>query len=295
VAYLSAAILIAAAMDGVGARARDLDQAHAEAWFWSFPDDNPKPKQFARQVLTPNPKAFDKRVLGTKRRGPNWFWSFTREKPKPEPERVISFSGADLWRQGAFLYGGGLWAPAGLDRDGLVIKLIETNGIYRYRSGLLGDASVTGLMFAASVMPGLHFTRGGVSVTVYAGLDYQIHWLIPDDAGNSARGVHKGVRGAVDLWYQPTEQTMIAASATLTTIANAHALRLAGGFRLLDNFYVGPEAMLYGADNYRQLRFGAHVTGLKLLWVEWQAGVGYALDDDGNAGLYARLGVSERW
>jgi hypothetical protein len=30
----------------------------------------------------------------------------------------LAFTGTDIWRYGAFLYGGLLWSPAGLDADG---------------------------------------------------------------------------------------------------------------------------------------------------------------------------------
>jgi len=207
----------------------------------------------------------------------------------------VAFSGTDLWRQGAFLYGGSLWAPAGLDHDGVVVKLFATRGYYRYRSGTLGDATVTGAMYAASIMPGLRFSRGGVTVNMHAGLDYQVHVLAPDDPGSGTRGRHVGLRTAVDLWHQPTASTMVTAAATLTTIASAYAVRGAFGWRLLERFYLGPEAIVYGAANYRQLRIGVHVTGLNLLRLEWQAGVGYALDDDGHRGVYLRLSVSDKW
>lgn len=203
---LTAAIVIAAAVAGVGVRAGELQDARAQAWFWGLPDDNPRPQPFATRVLDPKPKRYAKPFLATKQRDAKWFWSFTTKKvratkkARPETERGLYFYGADVWRQGAFLYGGMLWAPAGLASDGVVFKLIATRGAYRYRSGVLGDASVTGLMTAATIMPGLHFTRGGVSATVYAGLDYQVHLLSPDDPGNAARGRHIGVRTAVDLW-----------------------------------------------------------------------------------------------
>jgi hypothetical protein len=31
---------------------------------------------------------------------------------------VLLFAGTDIWRDGAFLYGGELWSPAGLDHEG---------------------------------------------------------------------------------------------------------------------------------------------------------------------------------
>ena len=50
-------------------------------------------------------------------------------------EYLLFFSGADLWRNGAFSHGGFLWAYQGLDRDGPVFKLLLNGGLYRFRSG----------------------------------------------------------------------------------------------------------------------------------------------------------------
>ncbi len=36
----------------------------------------------------------------------------------PNAPSFLLFGGTDLWRYGQFLYGGALWSPAGLDRDG---------------------------------------------------------------------------------------------------------------------------------------------------------------------------------
>jgi hypothetical protein len=267
-----AAIAVAAA-NGVAALARESEDGRAQ-------------------------EAYAAVSTGSAARGPEWFWSFQPldvTQARRAAKRTVAFAGTDIWRQGTFLYGGSLWVPKGLDQDGFVLKLIATRGYYRYRSGTLGDATVTGMMYAASVMPGLRFTRGGVTVNVHAGLDYQVHALFPDDPGSRTRGWHRGVRTAFDLWYQPTPTTMVTAAATLTTVVSGYAARAAFGWRLLERFYVGPEAMIYGDSNYRQLRVGAHLTGLDLLWFEWQAGVGYAADDDGHRGLYVRLAISDKW
>lgn len=45
--------------------------------------------------------------------------------------RLLVFSSVDIWRQGGFAHGGALWAPAGLDRDGFVLKLMFGGGLYR--------------------------------------------------------------------------------------------------------------------------------------------------------------------
>jgi hypothetical protein len=144
-------------------------------------------------------------------------------------------------------------------------------------------------------MPGVQFMRHGVWTAIYFGADMQAHVLSQFDPGNRLQGRRSGVRMAVDLWAEPTAQSMVAASATLSSIGGSYALRGAAGWRLLDLAYVGPEVILYGASDYRQVRVGMHVTALRTTlfgWrFEWQAGAGYACDDDDNEGAYARLGV----
>jgi len=276
VACLAAAIVVAAVTDSIIASAGVLEDARAQAWFW------------------PSPVADWKQEA----RGPEWFWSF-RPTEAIEKRRALThilvFSGTDLWRQGAFAHDGLLWTPAGAGRDGIVLKAIGSTGSYRYRSGALGDVQVTGWTAGAAVMPGLHFTRHGVSVAAYAGVEMQWHRLSPFDPGNDLQGRHVGVRAAIDLWAEPTPQSMVAASVTLTTIGGAYAARVAAGWRVFDRFYLGPEAIAYGGPDHRQLRIGAHVTALQtrlFAWrFEWQGGLGFAVDDDDNRGAYARLGV----
>jgi hypothetical protein len=36
----------------------------------------------------------------------------------PNPPSFLLFAGTDLWRYGAFAYGGTLWSPGGVDADG---------------------------------------------------------------------------------------------------------------------------------------------------------------------------------
>src|SRR5688572_14943138 len=81
--------------------------------------------------------------------------------------RFLLFSGTDLWRQGGFAHGGVLWSPGGLDREGFVLKVTAGGGAYRYISGALGNAEVTGRQFSGSVLPGWRFTRDQLTVTAF--------------------------------------------------------------------------------------------------------------------------------
>lgn len=149
---VAVATVVAVAGASVSVRADEPQRAETvmarvPEWFWTRPTP-PPPKQ----------KNKSDRI-------PSWFWSSGTSNPRQSERkhiRLLVFSGADLWRQGAFLYGGSLWAPGGLDVDGLVVKLLTTRGIYAYRSGAFSNAQVFGQMSEIAVMPGARFSRNGI-------------------------------------------------------------------------------------------------------------------------------------
>lgn len=217
------------------------------------------------------------------------------EQAGDEGARFLFFAVSDLWRQGGFLHGGVIWSPAGLDRDGFALKVMTGGGEYRYQSGALGNAQVTGRMIAATILPGWRFRRDSLIVTVFVGLDYQDHRLSPNDPSAGLRGSYLGARTAIEAWYEPTPATMIAADASLSTIGPSYSARAAFGWKVLERFYIGPEIKGFAVDsNYRQFRAGMHVTGIKFGWSEWSAGIGWAIDSDQRNSVYGRLGVIAR-
>jgi len=208
--------------------------------------------------------------------------------------RFLLFSGVDLWRDGQFLHGGLLWSPHGLDREGFTLKAMISGGRYRYMSGTLNNAWVTGTEQEAQVLPGWRFRRGRFELKVFAGLDVKNDATSPYDPGNRLHGISAGMRTTVDLWFEPTPSTMLAADASFTSIAAGYSARLAYGLQLRDWFYLGPEAQAFACLGYSQLRFGAHLTGLKTGAWEWSAAAGWEDDNDGRSGAYLRLGVLTR-
>ena len=172
--------------------------------------------------------------------------------------RFLLFSTSDLWRQGGFSHGGVLWSPEGLDREGVVVKLMFGGGLYRYVSGALGNAQVIGGQLSAAILPGWRFARRGLMVTVFAGPEIQSHKLVPNDPSAGLRGQYTGARAGFNLWYEPTATTMIAADASISTIGVSYNARLAADVKLLEWFYLGPEAQAFAASgNYRQVRAGS--------------------------------------
>jgi hypothetical protein len=206
-------------------------------------------------------------------------------------QHLLFFSGTDLWRNGYFAHGGFLWAPQGLNEDGPVLKLLLNGGLYRYHSGA---TEITGEQMMGALMPGWRFKGPGLELTVFAGLDVQDHRFTPDDPGSRLRGLHMGARAGFDVWYEPVANWMLTGSASFSTIGMGYWSRAATGVRLFEAIWVGPEFLASGDDTYRQLRFGAHVTSLRVWGYEFSAGAGWVTDTDRRDGVYGRLGVLVR-
>jgi hypothetical protein len=208
--------------------------------------------------------------------------------------RFLFFSGLDAWPSGAFAHVGLLWSPAGLYREGFTLKALGDVGTYRYRAGRADGTEVTGQQAVGALMPGWRFKWDRLELTAYGGVDVQQHRLFPADAGSRVRGLHVGARVGTDLWYEPLPELMVAANASLSSIGPSYWTRAATGWRLLDRFWLGPEAVALGDTQYLQYRIGLHATGLRTGNFEWSAGGGWVADSDRREGVYARLGLITR-
>lgn len=210
-----------------------------------------------------------------------------------DDDTLLFFTGADLWRQGSFSFAGGVWSPAGLDRDGFTFKLLLGAGSYQYHSDALGE--VTGRQATGFAMAGYRFVRGKLFVSVFAGLDVQHHYFTPYDSGNDLAGTHAGIRGNVELWYEPNANTMFAADASVSSIGPSYSGRIAFGWRIAESFYLGPEALVFAnGDDYRQFRTGLHLTGLRTGTLEWSFAAGWMRDSSDREGFYGRVGLLTR-
>ncbi len=208
--------------------------------------------------------------------------------------RFILFSGRDIWRNGIFAHGGLLYAPAGFEQDGLLLKVMTSGGVYRYFSGATGER-IYGVENSIQILPGWRVKRGDFEAKVFMGLDIQRHWLWPDDPSNNLRGHSFGLRIAADFWYEPTPSSMAAMDFTVTTAAASPYVRAAVGWRVIDEqFYFGPEIAYFGSDGYRQLRLGGHFTAMKTGNMEWTAAGGWTRDTDRQSSPYVRLNLMQK-
>jgi hypothetical protein len=210
---------------------------------------------------------------------------------------AILFSGRDIWRNGAFAYGGFLAAPSGFEQDGFLFKFMLSGGVYRYTAQSL-DTDVIGAEGVTQILPGWRMKRGNVETKIFFGLDFERHKLWPDDPGNRLRGSDVGARFAFEFWTEPTPSTMVSGDLSFSTIATNNAARAAFGWRVVEDlnggFYIGPEVQYFASDGYRHLRIGVHITGLKTEDYEWAAAGGLAQDSDGRSSPYLRLSLLRR-
>ena len=107
-----------------------------------------------------------------------------------EDARVMLFSGRDLWRNGAFANAGFVFAPGGLEQDGLLLKVLLSGGLYRYRAENLGGEHVIGVESLTDVLPGWRIKRGDAEFKLFMGPEFQKHLLSPDDVANQIGRAH---------------------------------------------------------------------------------------------------------
>jgi len=95
---------------------------------------------------------------------------------------------------------------------------------------------------------------------------------------------------ALDFWYEPSPSFMVAADASLSSIATSNSARVAYGWRvfedMLGGIYLGPVVEYFGSEEYRHLRLGAHIISMKAEDAEWSPAVGWAQDPQGRAGRF---------
>jgi hypothetical protein len=206
-------------------------------------------------------------------------------------ERVLLYAGFDIWRFGRTGYGGFYWAPAGLNNDGFITRLFVSRGIERYDAG---SKRFNTTIVRASPLAGWRLSQGTLELKVFAGPELENRVLTPDIPAARFRGTQLGARVAAELWWEPMPELMLTSAFSASTNATSHSARAASGWRVLDQFWAGPEISASSDEFSTQYRIGAHLTGFKLPPFEWSAAAGYVQDSLHRNGIYGRIGVLTR-
>jgi Cellulose biosynthesis protein BcsS len=206
-------------------------------------------------------------------------------------ERVLLYAGFDIWRFGRTGYGGFYWAPDGLNKDGFITRLFVSGGAERYDAG--SKRFNTDIVRAAP-LAGWRLSQDTLELKVFAGPELENRTVMPDVPAAAYRGTHIGARAAAELWWEPMREMMLTSAFSVSTNATSHSARGAAGWRVLDQFWAGPEISASSDDFSQQYRVGAHLTGFRIDALEWSAAAGYVTDSFHRGGIYGRIGVLTR-
>lgn len=137
---------------------------------------------------------------------------------------------------------------------------------------------------------GYEWRIGDSFLALYAGSDTQSEQRI-EPFGASFVETRYGARLQGDLWSTPLPGTMLQAGAYASTLNGRLWGRVAAGWQTPLGFYAGPEIEAYRERDYRKLRLGLHLTGLRLLGLEWRLSGGWQQTSDRPAAFYTTLGL----
>ncbi|MET0877730.1 MAG: cellulose biosynthesis protein BcsS [Tardiphaga sp.] len=203
------------------------------------------------------------------------------------PDRLMYFTGFDIWRNGYGAHAAMQWAPKGLNKDGFILRFFGSEGLERFDTPRRRYETQ---IFRGSILPGIRFGRGNFEMQLLGGLDLEADYLLINRRLAAER--HRiGARFVTDVWWEPTRRLMLQGSLSGPQIDNRLSSRVAAGWKLFDRFWVGPEAS-FSRDFYsRQTRIGVHLTGLRTGNYEWSLAVGHIGDNAEREGIYGRLGI----
>ena len=143
-------------------------------------------------------------------------------------------------------------------------RLLVSGGRYRYISGALGDATVTGTEGRDPAAAGLAVqARPSRGQGLCRARHLARHRQRPTIRRTACMGraSARAARSICGSSPRPRPCSPPTLRSTRSSPAIRRASPMAGG--CIDWFYLGPEAQTFACDGYGQIRFGVHLTGLQ--------------------------------
>jgi hypothetical protein len=174
-------------------------------------------------------------------------------------ERGVWFGGYDTVKGSNYYFDGIVVALNGnMSRDGLALRVYGSRVDYDLDPG-------SGRGYQGDVMLGYQFTRGAMSIGLYAGVDWQDYKLSPDDPTAEVRGSEVGFAVAGNLESSRDQPYYLSMSGKYSTAFESYWARLRTGLNR-GRFTFGPEVIAFGDVEFDAQRFGGFVTfDVKLL------------------------------
>ncbi len=221
--------------------------------------------------------------------------------PESGPGWLITYSGVDFAKDSNYFYTGALVSlNRDFSRSGLVLQLYSGYAAYEYDNPAVAGGVVDGDGTQLSGMLGYLFVQPGVTVGLYAGVDWQNYDLTPNDPTNRVQGSEAGFRVGGDIrMHGPQHYASL--EGYYSTAFDSYWARGRVGANM-GGFVVGPEGVALGSDGWDAQRAGAFMmTKLNLTPrspVELTISGGYQFTGNtsggssGGEGAYGAVGIS---
>jgi hypothetical protein len=144
-------------------------------------------------------------------------------------------------------------------------------------------------------LAGYEWVNDYASILGLIGANIQSHRLSAYDPTNSVQGTRAGVEVNLEIYANPSPNTLVAAYTSYSSAFNTYDIDLRPGVAVLKDIFVGPQIVFSGDDEYDEWRLGAHVTGIKIGPVETSIAAGYLNDSQQGGGAYGTLDLTTRF
>ncbi|HEY8567223.1 MAG TPA: cellulose biosynthesis protein BcsS [Beijerinckiaceae bacterium] len=188
------------------------------------------------------------------------------ESDEAEELRTVLFSGIEIGRS-AHAGSGFKWRIDGpIDTPGTFIFGSFGSGTGRERdeAGRL-DHDRARLTSFGSFGLGHSWFVGPTVFSIALGPEVDHEQVVRGNAKFDRDALQFGVRIVGEIWSHPSPDTLL----TFTIVAGSargHVwARLAGGYRVHERVFVGPELAVYRDQTFEEIRLGLHATGLELV------------------------------
>jgi hypothetical protein len=200
------------------------------------------------------------------------------------------YFGVDANTNGGLVgYSGLLYAPGGMDNDGLRIAFFGLYGKYRYTNDDEGSSSTFNGRFASvDLLAGYSKVLENGSVTLAMGANFQDQRVTPFDPDNSVQGQKLGLKVQGDFSVNPTERTLVSGIASYSTAFHTYYSILKTGYDFFGReFFIGPEFVALGNQRTDQQRVGLALTDVHVAnRVSWSISGGWLHERNERDGAY---------
>lgn len=185
-------------------------------------------------------------------------------------------------------------ALGNLTETGTRFRVEGLRGNYAYIPDTTPRQVIRAQQNAGTASFGYQWMSRDTTLAVYMGAIIQSVSLSVPDTNNGVVGNRVGMKVSAEAYTHPNSQTMAFAYGSYSSLNSSYYTRLKYGWAIGEHTYIGPEISALGDAQSRQLRLGAHVTGLRFASMQLGLSGGFMNDRALGNGVYgildARLG-----